>query len=328
MKTNTHYCLGFLTAATFILSGQGICFAQFDVYQNNILLNKWEAKGSPEWSNGTGNLPSRDGLYVDIGGTFKTHLYRNGIIEEDNAFIFVPHVDMRYGLLKYGNDEIIRARFSWNAWVTDGDNIGSRSFEDGALPVTNFYGGAWANLGRYDFGDLELDLGVNHTVTPDLTFDEITSLQLRVVLDDESKPGILGCGFGGDGASSNPYLYVEQELDGSLVGQDEGLFYEFGAHPYFPCYGVEAFDLAFAFPFSIGMGDSEYYDDGSIDDNCGFFRMGARVHFDGLQRLLDLPGEMGAYIGIDYLKLGDVGKSRNNDDDDEWVGRFNFHYTF
>jgi hypothetical protein len=184
----------------------------------------------------------------------------------------------------------------WNS-VNTGD-----SGSDGPTRHAHFEEDFYSTLNLGFGGGVGVGLTYMALTYPNGFFDTVKEMQIKV-----SKAGRI-----------NPYGFLAMEMTDVSAdgGVNKGTYLELGAGPGWPL-GSKA---SITIPVKVGLSLKDYYEFNGVDKKFGYFDVGGLLTVP-----LGLPARYGAWnfhAGVDYLKLGDLGKAFNDDNGNKVVALF------
>jgi hypothetical protein len=263
-------------------------------------------------------------------GRVNTHLgfditnayYFRGIIQENQGFIIQPYGSVGFQL----TDEINIGVGIWNSFHDGPSGTGGATTDPQSWYEADIYFAATIALPA----NLEGSVTYTWYTSPNDSFATVHEIALGLAWDDSE----FWTEMGMDGFALAPSAVLAFETQNSAFGPDEGIYLQLGIEPSFtpfPNGGLE--DLTIAFPVTLGLSVSDYYETAMVfdedlgdftgdndDDAFGYVQAGVVASFP-----LPIPDEFGAWsasLGVHFLFLGDSLEDANDGDDFEIIGVF------
>lgn len=252
-------------------------------------------------------------ISVQFNLDFTNSYYYRGIRQQDKGLIVQPAARFTTRLVE-SEDFTLDGFFGvWNSFGSNGGSSTSDLSED--WYEADLYGGLTATRGKLAF-----TASYTFLTSPSDAFETVQELGFTLALDDSEwlkewalKPyATLAFETGADasdGGDSDPGVYLE-------LGVAPALSFDIGKTP-----------VALAFPASVGLSLSDYYQDASgSDDTFGFAQVGAKASIP-----LGEPGRFGAWtlnMGVSVLFLGDHTEDYNSGESTELIGMVGLQVNF
>ena len=115
----------------------------------------------------------------------------------------------------------------------------------------------------------------------------------------------------------SPHILLAVDIDGQADGGGaEGVYLELGIEPGFTLAQGSAYPLSVAFPLTLGLSLSDYYEHPVTgnDETFGYFDAGIALALP-LSFIPESFGSWGISVAGHFLILGDSAKALNNGDD-------------
>lgn len=258
-----------------------------------------DSTGSPDIAPDTGSR-----LSASLGLDWTSAYFFRGYLQEDDGLILQPWVEIGAALIEpndAGDFGLDLAVGSWNSFHSE--QTGATGDGADSWYESDFYASLATSAGP-------IDLGAVYTVYMYPNSDFPTVHEIGAVLGLDVDDGSIAERIVGD-----PSFGVYFELDNSNVSDDEAVYAQLDWGPSFDVFNERA---TLAFPMTLGLSLSDYYEDDSGDDAAfGYFTLSAE---------LTVPlhsgefGEIALTAGGTLLVLGDAAGEANNDDDVDGYG--------
>lgn len=254
-------------------------------------------------------------IRVQLNLDYTSAYFYRGIIQEDSGLILQPAARLTSTLIETEALTLDGFIGAWNSFH------GQRTGADTSGNFTEYwyeadlYAGLTATTGA-----LSLTASYTFLTSPADSFETVQELGFALALDDSAwlKEWAL---------KPSATIAIETGADASDgADSDTGIYLELGIAPGFSL-DVGATPVTFAFPTSVGLSFSDYYQDArGNDDTFGFAQTGARVWIP-----LGDPGRLGAWtlnMGVAVLFLGDHTQTYNGGDEAEIIGTVGVQWNF
>jgi hypothetical protein len=208
----------------------------------------------------------------DFGVTFTSEYISRGIVEADQTkgVIAQPYLDIYIKL--YSGDANSWFINSVSAQLSFWSDIGSNhSTSPPGSTTPDWYEFDWDPGVSVTFAQ-KFTLLVQYFEfdSPADTFNTARSIDANLTFDDSSLLGAF---------SMHPHATVLWELGapGAAGLSPKGWYYEFGVAPSYTFLPKSNYPITLAAPFTIGLGDSRFYEFAGHDNNFGYFCVGPSV---------------------------------------------------
>lgn len=257
-------------------------------------------------------------LSFGAGVDFTNAYFFRGLLQEDQGFIAQPWAEASMTLYE-GKGAVNTFGVTvgiWNSFQSEGAQASESSTLDDWYE-TDVYVGASALW--FD----EWTTGVTYTAytSPSNAFATIHEVAVGVGYDDSglwNRGRFANSGFNG----FQPSITLAFELDQSVTGPDEGVYFEFKLEPGFATIlEIQHVPITVKFPVVVGVSIDDYYQNDAGDNKVfGYLDTGTIFSYP-LKGFV--PSEYGAWEiagGVRFLFLANVNEGVNRGDSTELVG--------
>lgn len=247
------------------------------------------------------------------GADFSHAYFFRGIAQERAGLVTQPYVDLTFNLFE-GDQGLNSVSFNigqWNSLHTGPTGSDGPAANVGAWYESDFYTGVGIGVDNWEFG-----LTYTSYLSPNDAFGTIKELSLALSMDDSA---LLG------GFTLSPHVLMAIELDGQADGgAGEGVYFEFGVEPGF---AFDAAEMSLAFPVTVGLSMSDYYESSPGNDEAfGYVSFG--VVGSRPVPISEAYGSWEVSGGLHLLSLGDGLAALNQGDELQAVGIFGVSITY
>jgi hypothetical protein len=209
--------------------------------------------------------PNSGLVQFNVGMDFTTAYFFRGILQERNGFIWQPHGEVDFSLLKEEGADLSAVTLfvgNWNS--VQSEKTLSRG--GGTGPGNWYESDVYAGF-KFDFWDtVELKPFYYLYMYPNGAFPSIQELDVQFSLFDAQWLGKWAL---------NPSALVAWEFDNTTLGTQPGTYAELDIAPSFVIYDDETYPVTMAIPMQVGLSIGDYYESPTGKDNhFGFYKGG------------------------------------------------------
>ncbi len=245
--------------------------------------------------------PNQGKVSASAGVDVTNAYFYRGLFQENQGVIVQPWMDLTLAI----NDTTSLTFGIWNSF----HDAQTGATANGTGPDPWYEADLYITLSKTLTDTLEGSVTYTSYTSPNDAFATINEFALGLAIDDseiwgDTLPGGL-----------QPAFTVAFESDGSALGPDEGIYFEFAIEP--SCTLIESADypVTLSIPFTLGLSLTDYYGGATNDPNFGFFQVGAVVSMP----ISCIPADYGAWeasLGVHLLYLSENTELLNDDQDD------------
>jgi hypothetical protein len=263
-----------------------------------------------------GAAPNTGKLTFSGGNDFTTAYFFRGILQERDGFITQPYGEV--GVKLYEEEEGPVRGFTLFAGLWNSIH-GKATLATGSGPTNWYEADAYAGGKLNLFGNTEAKFSYIAYTYPNGAFPTVQELDFSLGLNDSEWLGAFAL---------NPSVLIASELENTALGPNRGWYMQFGLRPGGTLIDHETYPVSLAFPMTMGISLSDYYETtASNDDTFGFFQGGAVLSVP----LAFIPEDYGAWsasAGASVYTFGPNLQAANKGDDPWVVGTWSIGFSY
>jgi hypothetical protein len=262
-----------------------------------------------------GAAPNTGKLTFSGGNDFTTAYFFRGILQERDGLITQPYGEIGIKLHEAEEGAVRGFSLFAGSW----NSIHGKQTLNVSGPDNWYESDAYAGAKLGLFGNTEAKVSYIAYTYPNGAFPTVQEVDFSLGLNDSEWLGAFAL---------NPSMLVAAELENTALGPNRGWYLQFGARPGGTLIDHDTYPVSLAFPMTIGLSLSDYYENTSTDDDTfGFFQGGAVVSVP----LAFIPEDYGAWsasAGASVYTFGPNLQQANRGDDPWVVGTWSIGFSY